>query len=161
MCGRSRGTAIAACSGAPADHIRRNPMKTLFVTSVVTLLASNAFAQTSTVETDLATPIGHEVSAGLTSYTYREPGDQAISIHGAKFLGEYAGTFSLNKTQHWFAQAQLRGVFGSTTYNGWCSPFVIVPDNESPNGYALDTGDASPCNESGDKDWYAEVRGLV
>ena len=36
-----------------------------------------------------------------------------------------------------------------------------MPDSTSPNGYALDVGDASPCSESGDKDWYVEARGLV
>ena len=38
---------------------------------------------------------------------------------------------------------------------------MITPDNTSPNGYALDLGDASPCSESGDRDWYLETRGLV
>jgi len=31
----------------------------------------------------------------------------------------------------------------------------------SPNGYELDVGDASPCSETGDKDWYLEARGLT
>jgi hypothetical protein len=38
---------------------------------------------------------------------------------------------------------------------------VITPDSTSPNGYSLDIGDASPCNETGDQDWYAEGRALV
>ena len=58
---------------------------------------------TAAVETNLATPTGHEVSAAIASYTYREPGAQSISIQGAKFVGEYTGTLSLNKRQHWFA----------------------------------------------------------
>ena len=95
----------------------------------------------------------------MASYTYREPGAQGISIHGAKIVAEYTGTLSLNKRQHWFAQAQLRGTLGNVTYDGWCSPFLITPNSTSPNGYALDVGDASPCSETGDKDWYVEARG--
>ena len=147
-------------------------MKTLVVTGVLTLIASHAFAQTpdsippsarstTAVETDLATPTGHEVSAAIASYTYREPGAQSISIQGAKFVGEYTGTLSLNKRQHWFANAQLRGTVGNAAYDGWCSPFLITPSGASPNGYALDVGDASPCNENGDKDWYLEGRALT
>ena len=146
-------------------------MKTLVVTAVMTLIASSAFSQTpdalsspnqsATAEASLATPTGHEMSAGLASYTYNEPGAQAISIHGARFIGDYTGTLSLNKQQHWFAQGDVRGTVGKVTYNGWCSPFLITPTSESPNGYELDTGDSSPCNESGDKDWYVETRGLV
>jgi hypothetical protein len=138
-------------------------MKTLFVTGVLTLMASPAFAQSpgAAVDTGLATPTGHDVSAGLASYTYREPGTQAISIHGAKFLAEYTGTLSLNRRRHWFAEAQLRGTLGNTTYNGWCSPFLIAPNGDSPNGYELDIGDPSRCDESGDKDWYVEARGLA
>jgi hypothetical protein len=40
-------------------------------------------------------------------------------------------------------------------------PWLITPNSASPNGYELDVGDASPCTESGDKDWYVETRGLV
>jgi hypothetical protein len=145
-------------------------MKTLVVAGVVALVSSSAFAQTpdslprsdrSAVETTLATPIGHELSAGIASYIYREPGAHSISIHGARFVGDYSGTLSLNKERHWFAQAQGRATLGDVAYNGWCSPFLITPDSASPNGYALDVGDPSPCNESGDKDWYLEARGLT
>jgi len=146
-------------------------MKTLFVTGVMTLIASSAFAQApdsmpgspgSTAEVgSLATPTGHEVSAGLASYTYREPGAQDISIHGARFVTDYTGTLSLSKQRQWFAQGQLRGTLGNVAYDGWCSPFLIVPNSDSPNGYELDTGDSSPCSESGDKDWYLEARALT
>jgi hypothetical protein len=147
-------------------------MKTFLVAGVMTLMASQAFAQTpdsiaqssgssATVEAGLATPTGHDVSAGVASYTYREPGDQAISIHGAKFVFDYTGTLSLNKGRHWFAQADVRGTVGNTAYDGWCYPFVITPDSASPNGYALDVGTASPCNETGDEDWYVEGRALA
>ena len=71
------------------------------------------------------------------------------------------GTLSLNERQHWFANAQLRGTFGNAAYDGWCSPFLITPNSASPNGYELDVGDASPCSETGDKDWYVEARGLA
>jgi hypothetical protein len=143
-----------------------------FLTGLLTLIASHAFAQTSnstarsaptlaSVNDDLPTPTGHEVSAGLSSYTYREPGEHAISIHGLKAVGEYAGTASLNRRRHWLVQAQLRSTVGTATYTGWCSPFVITPDNGSPNGYVLGIGDASRCSEDGDADWYAEGRALV
>ncbi len=135
-------------------------MRTLFLTGVLTLVASLAFAQTP--ESDLATATGHEISAGVATYTYREPqGDQAISIHGAKLVTDYTGTFSLSKRGHWFAQAQLRGTTGKVTYDGWCQPFIITPNAASPNGYELDLGDASPCSESGDRDWYVEARALA
>lgn len=134
-------------------------MKILVATGALTLMASYAFAQTP--ESNLATPAGHEVSVAVASYDYREPGAQAISIHGPKFVGEYMGTLPLNRQHHWFVQADARGTFGSVTYNGWCSPFFISPNSASPNGYELDIGDPSTCNESGDKDWYVEGRALV
>jgi len=163
---------IAADSGTPAGLNGRNAMKILFVTGLVTLIASHAFAQTpdsmppptrstAGVETSLATPTGNDVSAGAATYTYREPGVQGISIHGAKFVADYTGTLTLNKRQHWFTQAQLRGTLGNVAYDGWCSPFLITPSDASANGYDLDVGDASPCNESGDKDWYLEARALA
>jgi hypothetical protein len=112
-------------------------------------------------ESVLATPIGIEVNVSIGGYRYTEPGDQSISIHGPKIGGGYLGAFSLNRRQRWFAQTDLRGTFGSTSYDGWCSPFLIVPDSASPNGYALDIGEASACNETGDQDWYVEARGLI
>jgi len=133
-------------------------MKAFVLAGVIALSSSWAFAQ----EPDsVATPPGHDVSASVGSYTYAEPSGQSISIHGPKIAGEYAGTLLLNKQRHWFAQGDVRGVVGNTTYDGWCSPFLITPDSTSPNGYALDVGDASPCSENGDRDWYLEGRGLV
>ena len=110
-------------------------MKIFLVTGLMALMASQAFAQTpdsmaaptrssTAVEGGLATLTGHEVSAGVSSYTYREPGDQAISIHGPKFTTGYTGTLSLNKRRHWFAQADVRSTLGNVAYDGWCSPFV-------------------------------------
>lgn len=147
-------------------------MKILATTGVLALIASSAFAQTSgqmssfarpadTADASLATPTGHELSVGLASYTYREPGDQAISIHGPKFLAGYTGTFSIDQRGHWFVQADVRGTVGNVGYTGWCYPFIINPNSTSPNGYELDVGDASPCDESGDKDWYLEGRALA
>ena len=129
---------------------------------MLALIASQALAQTSDLPTpELATQPGHEVNASVSGYRYAEPGAQNISIHGAKIGGEYTATLSLNKRRLWFAQADVRGTFGNTTYDGWCSPFLIAPNSSSPNGYELDLGDYSPCSESGDKDWYLEARGLV
>ena len=136
-------------------------MKMLLVAAALTLTASHAFAQASEPTPDLATPTGHDVSAGVTSYTYREPGDIAISIHGVKFVGEYTGAVSLGQQRHWFLQGNLRGVIGNATYDGWCAPYIITPNSSSPNGYQLDLGDSSPCSESGDQDWYVEARALA
>ena len=128
----------------------------LVLIAVLTLIASHASAQDT-----LTTPTGHEVSVGVASYTYREPGSQAISIHGVKGIADYMGTMSLSKRRRWFLQGQLRGTLGNTRYDGWCSPFLITPDSTSPNGYALRIGNASTCTEAGDIDWYAEGRALV
>jgi hypothetical protein len=150
-------------------------MKDLLFAVVVALMSSEAFAQTSdstsapaaqphgaaAVDASLATAPGHEVNVGVGVYTYTEPGALSISIHGPKIGGGYVGTLSLSQSQHWFAQTDVRGTVGNVTYDGWCSPFLITPDSTSPNGYGLDVGDASPCSESGDRDWYVEARGLV
>jgi hypothetical protein len=152
-------------------------LKKSLVVGVIAFIPSQAFAQspdstsTSTQSTrspgaadadsSLATPVGHEVNFAVGGYRYVEPGDTSISIHGPKFGGGYTGTRSLNASQHWFLQADARGRFGSTTYDGWCSPFLITPDSRSPNGYALGVGDPSPCSEGGDKDWSVEGRALV
>ena len=116
---------------------------------------------TAPIEATLATPAGHEVNFGVGFYEYVEPGDTSISIHGPKFGFGYTGTMSLSPVRHWYLQIDARGLVGSTTYDGWCSPYLITPDSRSPNGYALDIGDPSPCSESGDKDWYVEGRALV
>jgi len=133
-------------------------LKTLLVVGSIAFIPSQAFAQ---VDATVATPAGHELMFGVGYYDYVEPGDTSISIHGPKFNAGYTGTMSLNPDQHWFLQADAQGLFGSTTYDGWCSPFLIIPNSASPNGYALDFGDPSPCSESGDKDWYLEGRALV
>jgi len=147
-------------------------VRCLSCASLLALVSTSAIAQTSSpstalaqpheaaVETSLATPIGHEVNISFGGYRYTEPGDQSISIHGSKIGGGYTGTGSLSRRRHVFAEADVRGTFGNTTYDGWCSPYLIIPDSNSPNGYALDIGDASPCSENGDKDWYVEGRGL-
>ena len=134
-------------------------MKTLFVGAVLALTASQAFAQSP--DPSLATPAGNEVKADLSGYTYVEPGDTSISIRGIKVGGEDTATLSLNEQRHLFFQADARAVIGTTKYTGWCSPFLITPNGSSPNGYALNIGDPSPCTESGDKDWYAEARALA
>jgi hypothetical protein len=145
-------------------------MKRVLWAVVVALVPVRAPAQTAdstrppaaaAVDHGLATPTGHEVDFSLGTYTYSEPGDQSISIHGIKFGGDYTGTLSLNRQRLWFLQADVRGTIGDVTYDGWCSPWLITPDGTSPNGYALDIGDASPCSESGDRDWYVETRGLI
>jgi hypothetical protein len=150
-------------------------MKDLSFAVVIALISSGAFAQASDstsapaaqphgaaeVDASLATAPGHELNVSVGGYTYTEPGALKISIHGPKIAGGYTGTLSLGKSRHWFAETDVRGTAGHVTYDGWCSPFLITPDSTSPNGYALDVGDASPCSESGDRDWYVEGRGLV
>ena len=101
------------------------------------------------------------MNASVSGYTYTEPGAQSISIHGVKVGGEYTATLSLSKSRHWFAQADARGTIGDVTYAGWCSPYLISPNPGSPNGYELDFGDALPCSETGDLDWYLEARVLA
>ena len=149
-------------------------LENLLVASLIAFIPSAAFAQSSGSTRDstqsaaaapgdsgLATPTGSEVTAGVGSYRYVEPGDTSIAIHGAKFAAGYTATVSLGTARRWFFQADARGLTGRTTYDGWCSPYLITPDKTSPNGYALDIGDPSPCSESGDKDWYVEGRALV
>jgi hypothetical protein len=146
-------------------------IKLFFLVAGSLALAGPAIAQprssavqpraTAAGDVGLATPTGHDVNASVASYTYTEPGDQSISIHGTKFGAEYTGTLAIDKRRHWFAQANVRGSVGNVTYDGWCSPFLLTSNGTSPNGYALDIGDASSCSESGDKDWYLETRGLV
>jgi hypothetical protein len=107
------------------------------------------------------TPTGHEIAVGLTHYNYTEPGDQSISIHGAKLRADYTGTISLSRGRRWFAQVHAAGVFGNVAYDGWCSEFLLTPNSSSPNGFLLDLGDASPCSESGDSDWYVEGHAVI
>jgi hypothetical protein len=136
-------------------------MRTLHWVVIIALCSSQAFAQSGGADSSsLATRAGHELNFSFGSYKYVEPGTTSISIHGPKYGGEYTGTLSLGPNRRWFAKANVRGTMGNTTYDGWCYPFLIVPDNSSPNGYALDLGDASPCSETGNKDWYLETRGL-
>ena len=114
------------------------------------------------VDGSLATPTGHELNVSVGKYTYTEPlGGRGISIHGPKFGAEYTATTFLSRRQLWLLQANVRGTVGNTTYDGWCMPWQITPNSASPNGYQLDLGEASPCSESGDSDWYVEGRGLV
>jgi hypothetical protein len=149
-------------------------LQKLLVAGLIAFIPSAAFAQRSGSTRDsaqsaaaapgdsgLATPTGSEVTAGVGSYRYVEPGDTSIAIHGAKFAAGYTATMSLGTARRWFFQADARGLTGRTTYDGWCSPYLITPDKTSPNGFALDIGDPSPCSESGDKDWYVEGRALV
>jgi hypothetical protein len=149
-------------------------LQKLVIAGLVAFIPSQAFAQPSAStqrsaqsssaapgDMALATPTGQEVTVGVGSYTYTEPGDTSISIHGPKLGAGYSGTMALGVRRRWFLQADVRGLTGNTTYDGWCSPFLITPDSTSPNGYSLDIGDASPCSESGDKDWYVEGRALV
>jgi hypothetical protein len=150
-------------------------MRRLLFAGVVFLIPSQVFAQTAgsmsarpaqpqgaaAAAPGLGTPTGHEVNGSVSGYKYVEPDSLSISIHGAKIGGEYTGTIALSRRRHWFAQANLRATAGSVTYDGWCSPFLITPNSASPNGYQLGVGEASPCSEGGDQDWYVETRGLA
>jgi len=146
-----------------------------FLAGMMAVMSSHALAQTPDpaasqssqparpAEGDprLATRTGHELNVSVGHYDYVEPGDLRISIHGPRIGGEYSGTLWLNRPRRWFAQADVRGNGGSATYDGWCAPYLITPDSGSPNGYALDLGDYSPCSETGDADWYLEGRALI
>jgi hypothetical protein len=133
----------------------------LWWAALLALLPVWALAQTPPAPASLATPTGNEVSAGAGGYRYVEPLAQPISIQGPKFVAEYTGTRSLSPRRRWFLQANARGVVGNMTYDGFCRPWLIVPNRSSPNGYALGLGGSSPCGESGDADWYVEGRALV
>jgi hypothetical protein len=136
--------------------------KYLFIAAVL-LSSSSALAQSSPARTDQppTTMPGHELTFDVGSYNYVEPGDLKISIHGVKFGGEYTGTFLASASRHWFVQANVAAKTGTTNYDGWCAPWIITPDRTSPNGYALDVGDFSTCDDSGNRDWYAEGRALT
>jgi hypothetical protein len=150
-------------------------VRRLLFAGVLVLIPSLAFAQVpdstptpaaqppgaASLDASLGTPTGHEVIVIVGSYTYIEPGALRISIHGAKVGGEYTGTLLLNKRQRWLAQADVQGIIGNATYDGWCLPWLITPNSASPNGYELDLGDASRCSETGDRDWYVDARALV
>jgi hypothetical protein len=129
----------------------------------IALTPLGAFAQASGAQAGAspATVPGHELTVGAGWYNYVEPGDLSISIHGAKFVGEYTGTFLLDAGAHWFARTNLRAHVGSTSYDGWCGPWQITPDGSSPNGYRLSIGQYSPCDHTGDQDWYLEGRVLA
>jgi hypothetical protein len=133
-------------------------LKICFLAGVAALNASAAYAQ---ADASLGTPAGHELNVSVNGYVYTEPGTQSISIDGLKIGGEYTATLPISERRRWFAQANVRGTFGNTTYTGWCSPFLIAPNSASLNGYELDFGDASPCSETGDRDWYVEGRFLA
>jgi hypothetical protein len=132
-------------------------IRVLAAGAVAATLLCSSTASAQAAKDRLATT-GQEVNASIGHYNYTEPGDMPISIHGIKFGGEFTGTMSLDKRRHWFAQVNVRGTIGSLTYDGWCSPYVITPNSDSPNGWELGVGDASPCSDSGDKDWYLEGR---
>jgi hypothetical protein len=148
-------------------------MKARVLAILIGLISSSAFAQTPAAGSTssrppqgpeptalLTTPIGHELTVHVGAYDYVEPGNLKISIHGAKVGGGYTGAWTLSR-RHWFVKADARGSAGRTSYDGWCAPYLITPDSTSPNGYAFDIGEYSPCSESGDRDWYLEGRTLI
>jgi hypothetical protein len=138
-------------------------MKTLVFFTTLTLLPLSVWAQTPGPQPDTVatTAPSQELSFDVSGYNYVEPGDRSISIHGMKLGGEYSGAFQLNARQHWFARTNAAGQTGRTNYDGWCAPWLITPDRTSPNGYALDIGGFSACNDSGNRDWYLEGRVLI
>jgi hypothetical protein len=136
-------------------------IRTSIVAGVAIVLLSCPAALSAQTPSPLATPTGAEANVSLGGYKYVEPSDITISMHGFKFGGEFTGTIAVGKRRQWFVQGNARGVFGNTTYTGFCRPWLIRPNSASPNGYELDLGDASPCTDSGDKDWYVETRGLI
>ncbi len=138
-------------------------MKAFLFAGALALTACQALAQTPEAagDTSLAIPTGHDANVSVARYSYVEPDALRISITGAKIGGEYADTRWLGSHRHWFARGEVRGVIGDVAYDGWCSPWLITRNGASPNGYELDLGDASPCGETGDRDWYVEARALV
>lgn len=134
-------------------------MKTLFLAVVVALAPAPALAQAA--DAGPGTPAGHELNVSLGGYRYVEPLATPISLEGVKFGAGYTGTWSLSESRRWFFQAEARGLVGNATYNGFCRPWLIVPNGASPNGWALGLGAPSPCGSTGNPDWYVEGRALA
>ena len=147
-------------------------MKMLFVTGVMTLIASHAFAQTP----DSIPPSARSTAAVETGLAHTD-GARGECRHGQLHLSRARCPEHLDTGRqvrgriHRHAVAQqapalvcpgpTAGHLGNAAYDGWCSPFLITPSGASPNGYELDVGNASPCSETGDKDWYLEARALA
>jgi len=129
------------------------------VAAVVALVPVPALAQAD--DAGVGTPTGHELNLSLGGYRYVEPLATPISLEGVKFGAGYTGTWTLGERRHWFFQADVRGLVGNVTYNGYCRPWLITPDGASPNGWALGLGPASPCASNGNPDWYVEGRALA
>ncbi len=140
------------------SDVRTSVTKLLWA-SAIGLMSLPAFAQTPGARGEAATSASQELTVGVGGYNYVEPGDRSISIHGVKLVGEYTGTYLLGT--HWFARTNLRAHVGPTDYDGWCGPWQITPDSGSPNGYRLGIGQYSPCDHTGDRDWYLEGRALA
>jgi len=134
-------------------------MKTLLLAAIVVIAPGPAFAQAA--DAGVGTPAGHELNVSLSGYRYVEPLATPISLEGTKFGAGYTGTWSLSESGHWFFQADGRGLVGNVTYDGYCRPWLIVPNAASPNGWALGLGPSSPCGSNGNPDWYAEGRALA
>jgi hypothetical protein len=107
------------------------------------------------------TPTGHELNFSVGGYRYVEPLARPISLEGPKYGGGYTGTLALSDSRLWFFQADVRGQVGNLTYNGYCRPWLIVPNSASPNGWALGLGPEFACSSTGNPDWYVEGRALV
>lgn len=127
------------------------------------LMPLGAFAQTParTGGSVLATRTGNEINVSAQHYTYTEPMDIDVTMHGPKAGAEYTGTFSLSQRSRWFGQVNLRATGVTVNYDGSCRPWLIVPSTTSANGYRLTLGTTSPCQESDDRDWYVEGRALT
>jgi hypothetical protein len=134
-------------------------VKALFLAGALALAPAQGFAQAA--DAGLATPSGHELSVIVGGYRYVEPLTNPISLEGPKIGGEYTGTVSIGGSRHWFLQANVRGLVGNVTYDGYCRPWLITPASASPNGYALGLGPEFPCGASGNPDWYVEGRALA
>lgn len=92
-------------------------MESVFAAALV-LIAAQAIAQVPAPEAgsdSVATPAGQDVAITVSRYNYQEPDAPGISIHGAKVGVDYTGTWSLDRRNHWFAQANVRGLVGTTT----------------------------------------------
>jgi opacity protein-like surface antigen len=134
-------------------------MNALLLAGAVALAPAQAFAQAP--DTAPGTPTGHELNVSVGGYRYVEPLTNPISLSGAKLGGEYTGTWSLSEIRQWFFQADVRGLLGNVTYDGYCRPWLIRPNADSPNGWALGLGPEFPCSEGGNPDWYVEGRALA
>jgi len=92
----------------------------------------------------------------VNGYTYIEPGATSISIRGPRLRRVHRDDVAHQRRTG--LRRLMRGAWSATPpIRAGARPYLIRPNNTSPNGYELGIGDPSPCSENGDRDWYVEA----